>query len=91
MAKQTYTVPLSAIIKETSLEVVYTPCPPEERMVSSADVNRPGLALSGYLDFFSGDSSQSAVSPSTRDVPLSAPVQKNNDTEHSRICGCFFA
>ena len=55
MAKQSYTVPLSAIIKETSLEVVYTPCPPEERMVSSADVNRPGLALSGYLDFFDSD------------------------------------
>ena len=55
MAKQTYTVPLSAIIKENSLEVVYTPCPPEERMVSSADVNRPGLALSGYLDFFDSD------------------------------------
>ena len=55
MAKQTYTVPLSAIVKETSLEVVYTPCPTEERMVSSADVNRPGLALSGYLDFFDSD------------------------------------
>ena len=55
MAKQSYTVPLSAIIKEASLEVVYTPCPPEERMVSSADINRPGLALSGYLDFFDSD------------------------------------
>ena len=55
MAKQTYTVPLSAIIKETSLEVVYTPCPPAERMVSSADINRPGLALSGYLDYFDSD------------------------------------
>ena len=55
MAKQTYTVPLSAIIKETSLEVVYTPCAPEERMVIASDVNRPGLALSGYLDFFDSD------------------------------------
>ena len=55
MAKQSYTVPLSAIIKETSLEVVYTPCPTEERMVMSADVNRPGLALSGYFDFFDSD------------------------------------
>ena len=55
MSKQIYSVPLSAIIKETSLEVVYTPCPPEERMVVSADVNRPGLALSGYLDFFDSD------------------------------------
>ena len=55
MAKQIYTVPLSAIIKETSLEVVYTPCEPEQRMVSSADINRPGLALSGYLDYFDSD------------------------------------
>ena len=55
MAKQTYTVPLSAIIQETSLEVIYTPCPPAERMVSSADINRPGLALSGYLDYFDSD------------------------------------
>ncbi len=55
MAKQTYTVPLSAIIKETALESVYMPTPPEERMVISSDVNRPGLALSGYFDFFDSD------------------------------------
>ena len=55
MAKQSYSVPLSMIIKEHSLEIVYTPCPPEERMVASADINRPGLALSGYLDFFDSD------------------------------------
>ena len=55
MAKQIYTVPLSAIIKETSLEVVYTPCDPAERLVCSADINRPGLALSGYFDYFDSD------------------------------------
>ena len=55
MAPKTYTVPLSAVIAEHSLEVVYTPCPPEERMVISADINRPGLALSGYLDYFDSD------------------------------------
>jgi len=55
MAAKTYTVPLSSVIKEHSLEIVYTPCPPEERMVISADVNRPGLALSGYLDYFDSD------------------------------------
>ena len=52
MNKQTYTVSLSAIIKETSLEIIHMPCNPDERMVTSADVNRPGLALSGYLNFF---------------------------------------
>ena len=55
MPNKTYTVPLSAVIKETSLEVVYTPCNPEERLVCSSDVNRPGLALSGYFDFFDSD------------------------------------
>ena len=55
MAKQTYTVPLSAVIKEADLGVVYMPTPAEERQVTSPDVNRPGLALSGYLDYFDSD------------------------------------
>lgn len=55
MDKQTYTVPLSAVIKELALEEVYMPTPAEERMISSSDVNRPGLALSGYFDFFDND------------------------------------
>ena len=49
MAK-TFTVPLAGIIKETMLETIYMPAPPEEILVYSSDVNRPGLALSGYFD-----------------------------------------
>ncbi len=52
MTNKTYTVPLSNIMKETMLEPVYMPVPAEERMIASCDVNRPGLALSGYFDFF---------------------------------------
>ncbi len=52
MTTQSYTVSLSDVMKETLLEAVYMPTPPEERMIASCDVNRPGLALSGYLDFF---------------------------------------
>ena len=55
MPKQAYTVPLSAIIKEAMLETIHMPCDPETRLVSSPDVNRPGLALSGYLDYFDSD------------------------------------
>ncbi|MBR0447005.1 MAG: HPr(Ser) kinase/phosphatase [Clostridia bacterium] len=55
MPSKTYTVPLSAVIKEATLEVVYTPCNPEERLIGSSDVNRPGLALSGFLDYFDSD------------------------------------
>ena len=52
MAKQAYTVPLSSVIKEMTLESIHMPCAPEERLVNSCDVNRPGLALSGYFDYF---------------------------------------
>ena len=53
--KQAYTVPLSMIIKELALEEVYLPGDPAERMIVSCDVNRPGLALSGYFDYFDSD------------------------------------
>ncbi len=55
MIKQTYTVSLAEIIKETLLTEVYMPTPPEERMIASSDVNRPGLALSGYFDYFDNE------------------------------------
>ena len=55
MAKQAYTVPLSSVIREMRLEEVYVPGDPAERKVVSCDVNRPGLALSGYFDYFDRD------------------------------------
>ena len=55
MAEKKYTIPLSAVIKETGLEVVYLPENGNDRPVSSPDVNRPGLALCGYLDYFDND------------------------------------
>ena len=55
MAEKKYSIPLAAVIKEASLEVVHMPELTGERLVSSPDVNRPGLALSGYLDYFDSD------------------------------------
>ena len=43
------------IIKELALEEVYLPGDPAEWMIVSCDVNRPGLALSGYFDYFDSD------------------------------------
>ena len=54
MAKN-FTVPLSGIISETSLETLYMPRDPAEILIGSSDVNRPGLALGGYLDYFDSD------------------------------------
>ena len=46
-----FTVSMAKIIEENGLETVYMPCDPANLMVSSADVNRPGLALGGYFDY----------------------------------------
>lgn len=54
MAKK-FSVPLSQIIREMSLETVYMPRDPDTIPVSSADVNRPGLAFGGYLDYFDSE------------------------------------
>ncbi len=45
-------VVLQKIITEEALQVLYTPDEPSKIMVSSSDVNRPGLALAGFFDHF---------------------------------------
>ncbi len=50
-----FTVSLEDMIKETGLETVYMPVKPGEILISSSDVNRPGLQLGGYFDYFDSD------------------------------------
>ncbi len=50
--KSNYTVALTKIIKEFSLECLYTPKNLEELVISSTEVNRPGLQMAGYFEFF---------------------------------------
>lgn len=47
-----YSIPLSNVISEFSLEEAYMPCSPKEIKISSPEVSRPGLALSGFVDVF---------------------------------------
>ena len=49
---ETYTVELSKIINEFSLEKIYLPDDPEKILVHLTDVNRPGLQLAGFFDHF---------------------------------------
>ena len=48
----TFTDPLSEVIKELSLVTEYTPCDTKEILISSRDINRPGLELTGFMEFF---------------------------------------
>ena len=47
-----FTVSLKKIIDELSLKSLYMPSDPEEVLISSIDINRPGLQLTGFFDFF---------------------------------------
>ncbi len=48
----TFKVSLEKLIDQIKLEVLYTPMELKEIMVESAEVNRPGLFLAGYHDYF---------------------------------------
>lgn len=50
-----YTIPLSEIIKEFDLEVLYTPAEPETILINDNDVNRPGLQLMGFYEYFNAE------------------------------------
>ena len=50
--KETYSIPLSRLIKEFGLTPVYLPDDAERIMISNTEVNRPGLALAGFFEKF---------------------------------------
>ena len=47
-----YSLELSRIIKEFSLETLYLPSEPENIIIKNNDVNRPGLQFVGYYKYF---------------------------------------
>lgn len=47
-----YTIPLSKIAKELALQEFHMPRSADEILISSRDVNRPGLELNGFCDYF---------------------------------------
>lgn len=47
-----FKVSLSKIIEEFKLETIYSPKSPEEIMIDETDVNRPGLQLMGFYEYF---------------------------------------
>lgn len=49
---ETYSVPLSALVKEFKLELAYASQDYESIRLTVEDVARPGLQLTGYFDYF---------------------------------------
>ncbi|MGI6265406.1 MAG: HPr(Ser) kinase/phosphatase [Acutalibacteraceae bacterium] len=55
MSTASFSVSLAKIIKELSLETIYAPGDPNDLLVFSPDINRPGLVISGYTGYFDKD------------------------------------
>lgn len=49
---QTYSVSLEKIIELHNLEVVYLPKEADGILITTAEINRPGIVLTGYIDYF---------------------------------------
>lgn len=49
---QEYSVSLEKIIEAHNLEIVYLPKEASEILITTAEINRPGIVLTGYTDFF---------------------------------------
>ena len=47
-----YSIPLSQLCQEFSLEIVYAPDTFEEIMITTPEISRPGLALAGFFEIF---------------------------------------
>lgn len=47
-----YTISLSEIISEFSLETLNMPSDPDKIQITTTEVNRPGLHMAGYFEFF---------------------------------------
>lgn len=52
MNEEIYSIPLSNVIKEFSLEQIFLPDDHESIVVTRSDLNRPGLKLSGFDNLF---------------------------------------
>ena len=64
-----YSVKLGALIREFNLEVIYAPEGYEKTLIISDDINRPGLQLAGFFDYF--DASRIQVLGKVEDTYLS--------------------
>jgi HPr kinase/phosphorylase len=50
-----FSVKLSKIVDEFSLECIYMPSNADDILISSADINRPGIQLGGFFDYFDNE------------------------------------
>lgn len=58
MYESEFTIPVSKIIEEFELEKICEPENIDEVLISTSDVNRPGLQMAGFFDYYDGQRMQ---------------------------------
>ncbi len=53
--RSNYTVSLEKIMEEFSLETIFLPGNAADVLIATAEINRPGLQMAGYYEFFDAD------------------------------------
>ena len=84
--RKTYTVSLDKIIQDAALQSVYLPRPADQIVVSASEVNRPGLPLAGYLEYF--DNSRIQVLGNTEFGFLKNMTDEQSRTRLDELIGC---
>ncbi|MBR6407372.1 MAG: HPr(Ser) kinase/phosphatase [Clostridia bacterium] len=79
-----FSVTLAKIIEEFSLETVFMPADPEEIKITSADINRPGLQLNGFYDYYDNTRLQLFGKAESTFVENFTPAQKAQSFD--RLC-----
>ncbi|MBQ4225976.1 MAG: HPr kinase/phosphorylase, partial [Oscillospiraceae bacterium] len=52
MSEHKFRVPLKSIIDEFSLEAINLPADADTRLIEETEINRPGLQLAGFYEYF---------------------------------------
>ena len=52
MSGENFSIPLSQVVKEFNLEVVYQSKDYEDVKITTSEVNRPGMQIVGFFDYF---------------------------------------
>lgn len=79
-----YTLPLNEIVSEFNLEIIYTPANPETILISDNDVNRPGLQLMGFYEYFNAERIQVCGN-----MEFAYMASINEDVRRARIDALF--
>ena len=79
---ENFTISLAKLSERVNMEVVYTPCELSRINVEIAEVNRPGLFLAGYYEYFDNLRLQIMGLAEMNSLSVQTPVRRYEPLDH---------